>query len=61
MEAVCPPLVSVYIPLGDESDEFPPSSAMFFDASVPAYLETETAAMPGELVTERIASLCREQ
>ena len=55
------PLVPVYILLWDGSDEFPSSSAMFFDASVPAYLETEAAALLGELVTARIASFCSEQ
>lgn len=54
------PLVPVYILLWVGSEEFPSSAAMFFDASVPAYLETEAAAMLGEMVTERIASLCRE-
>ena len=52
------PRVPVDILVWDKSGEFPSSAAMFFDASVPAYLETEAAAMLGELVTQRIAFFC---
>lgn len=55
------PRVPVYILLWDGSDEFLSSAAMLFDASVPSYLETETAAMLGELVTRRIAFFCQRR
>lgn len=55
------PEVPVYILIWNGSDEFPASAALFFDASVPAYLETEAAAMLGELVTERITLFCERE
>jgi hypothetical protein len=50
--------VPVSLLIWEGSGEFAPSTSMLFDASVPAYLETEAAAMLGELVTERIHVLC---
>ena len=55
------PEVPVYVLIWDGSGEFPASAALLFDASVPAYLETEAAAMLGELVTDRIAFFCERR
>ncbi|MDD1701866.1 MAG: DUF3786 domain-containing protein [Methanoregula sp.] len=48
------PRVPVYILFWDGTGEFPSSANLLFDASVPAYLETEQIAMLGELTAERI-------
>ena len=55
------PRVPIYILIWEGSDEFPASSALLFDASVSAALETEAVAMLGELLTQRIAFFLEEQ
>ena len=51
------PRVPVYILVWEGSGEFPPSADLLFDASVSSILPTEAAAMLGELVADRIASV----